>query len=213
MTTRVKICGLKTEVALDSALTAGADMIGLVFHGKSPRNVSVEAARALADRARGKAQIVALVVDPTDEILQRLADAIRPDIFQLHGEETPDRVTDVRAQFAVPVMKAISVGSRADAERARAYAGRADLILFDAKAPVQSTIPGGNGEIFDWALIDAVKDVAPWVLSGGLTPDNVASAIRATGAGAVDVSSGVERTRGVKDPDLIRAFIEAAKRA
>ena len=213
MTIRVKICGLKTEDAMRTALDAGADLVGLVFHAKSPRNVSIEVAKPLADLAREKAGIVALVVDPSDETLEAIVTAIEPGLIQLHGNETPERAAEIREHFATPVMKALQIGSRADAERARAYAGAVDLLLFDAKAPPQSNIPGGNGEVFDWTLIDGVKDIAPWILSGGLTPDNVAAAIRQTGAAAVDVSSGVERTRGEKDPGLIRAFIEAAKAA
>lgn len=213
MTTRVKICGLKTEEALRVALDSGADLVGFVFHEKSPRNISPEAAKPLAALARGKAEIVALVVDPTDATLQAILEAVKPDLIQLHGNETPDRVAEIRRRFAAPVMKALSVASKADAEQARAYAGAADVLLFDAKPPLQSDIPGGNGEVFDWTLIDAVRNVLPWVLSGGLTPENVAAAIRATGATAVDVSSGVERARGEKDPALIRAFVKAAKAA
>lgn len=213
MPARVKICGLKTDEAMDAAIDAGADLVGLVFHTKSPRNISIEAARPLAERARGKAEIVALVVDPADETLHAIVEAIRPDIIQLHGSETPERVRDIRERFAIRVMKAIQVNALADAERARDYVGAADILLFDAKAPPQSDIPGGNGEVFDWRLIEAVKDVLPWVLAAGLTPANVAEAIRRTGATAVDVSSGVERSRGEKDPELIRAFIKAAKSA
>lgn len=213
MPARVKICGLKTDEAMQAALDAGADLVGLVFHAKSPRNVSIETAKPLAERARGKAEIVALVVDPTDETLRAIVDAIRPDIIQLHGSETPERVHEIRKLFATRVMKAIQIGSRADSERAHAYANTADILLFDAKAPPQSDIPGGNGEVFDWTLIEAVRDVRPWVLAAGLTPDNVAEAIRRTGAPTVDVSSGVERARGEKDPALIRAFVKAAKSA
>jgi len=213
MPARVKICGLKTDEAMQAALDAGADLVGLVFHAKSPRNVAIEVARPLADCARGRAEIVALVVGPTDETLRTIVDAIRPDIIQLHGNETPDRAREIRKTFGIRVMKAIQIGSRADADQARAYANAADLLLFDAKAPPQSDIPGGNGEVFDWTLIEAVKNVRPWVLAAGLTPDNVAEAIRKTGAPTVDVSSGVERARGEKDPELIRAFVKAAKNA
>lgn len=213
MPARVKICGLKTDEAMRAALDAGADLVGLVFHAKSPRNVSIETAEPLADLARGRAEIVALVVDPTDETLRAIVDTIRPGIIQLHGNETPERVREIRETFGLRVMKAIQIGSRADAEQARAYADAADLLLFDAKAPPQSDIPGGNGEVFDWTLIEAVKAVRPWVLAAGLTPTNVAEAIRKTGAPTVDVSSGVERSRGEKAPELIRAFVKAAKSA
>lgn len=211
MTTRVKICGLKTAGMLTVALDAGADFVGFVFHDKSPRNVSLDAAKPLALAARSLAKIVALLVDPSDATLRAIVEAIAPDVIQLHGKETPERSAEIRRTFATPVMKALSVASTADAEQARRYAGAADMLLFDAKPPPQSNIPGGNGEVFDWSLIAAVKDVLPWMLSGGLTPENVAAAVRETGAAIVDVSSGVERTRGEKDPDLIRAFIRAAK--
>ena len=213
MTTRVKICGLKTDEAMTAALDAGADLVGLVFHEKSPRHVSIADAARLSNSARGKAEIVALVVDPSDETLRAIVEVVRPDVIQLHGMETPARVAAIRSIFRTPVMKAISIGSTADAAQARDYATAADILLFDAKAPRQSNIPGGNGEVFDWSLIDDVKGILPWMLSGGLTPANVAAAILATDAPAVDVSSGVERSRGEKDVDLIRAFIRAAKGA
>jgi phosphoribosylanthranilate isomerase len=213
MPTRVKICGLRTEAALDAALAAGADFVGFVFHDASPRHVALPEAARLAARARGKAQIVALVVDPHDAALQAIADAVHPDMFQLHGDETPDRTRAIRTRSGAKVMKAVPVATPADAAVALAFRDAADLILFDAKPPPNSPIPGGNGIPFDWRALDAVRHRLPWILSGGLTPDNVAEAIRLTGATMVDVSSGVESARGVKDAGLIRRFVDAAKAA
>jgi phosphoribosylanthranilate isomerase len=211
MTTKVKICGLKSETALEAALAGGADYVGLVFFAESPRNVSPAAAKALADKARGRARIVALTVDPDDTLIDTIAREVAPDLIQLHGEETPDRVAAIRRRSGTPVMKAIKVESAQDARQAFDYRGVADLVLFDARAPEESTRPGGNGAPFDWRLLLGVKDEVAFMLSGGLTPDNVADAIRATGAPIVDVSSGVERSPGEKDPELIRRFLRAAK--
>jgi phosphoribosylanthranilate isomerase len=211
MTTKVKICGLKTEAALEAALAGGADYVGLVFFPKSPRNVTPALAKALADKARGRAKIVALAVDPDDALLDTITAAVAPDLIQLHGEETPERVAAIRRRSGVPVMKAVKVETADDARRALAYREAADLILFDARAPADSTRPGGNGAPFDWRALLGVKDGMAFMLSGGLTPDNVAEAIRTTGAPIVDVSSGVESSPGEKDPDLIRRFLGAAK--
>jgi phosphoribosylanthranilate isomerase len=211
MSTKVKICGLKDEAGLAAALAGGADYVGLVFFPPSPRSLTPEAAAALAARARGRAKVVALLVDPDDALIERVVAATEPDLIQLHGEETPERVSEVRRRWGRPVMKAIKVDTVADACAARAYRGAADLVLFDARAPAESTRPGGNGAAFDWRLLLGVEHELPFVLSGGLTPDNVAAAVRATGAGIVDVSSGVERAPGDKDPELIRRFIHAAK--
>lgn len=213
MTTDVKICGLKTVEAVDAAVAGGADYIGLVFFAPSPRNVDVATARALADRARGKAKVVALLVDPSDDLARDVMAQVAPDIIQLHGSETPERVAAIRLATGCPVMKAIKVETAGDAAGALSYAGRADLVLFDAKAPQGTLLPGGNGVAFDWAVLDGVKDRVTYMLSGGLTPENVAEAIRVTGAGAVDVSSGVERRPGEKDTELIRRFLQAAKGA
>ena len=192
MTTKVKICGLKTEAALEAALAGGADYVGLVFFPKSPRNVTPALAKALADKARGRARIVALTVDADDALLDTIAAAVAPDLIQLHGEESPDRVAAIRRRCGIPVMKAIKVETADDARRALAYREAADLVLFDARAPADSTRPGGNGAPFDWRALLGVKDEIAFMLSGGLTPDNVAEAIRTTGAPIVDVSSGVE---------------------
>lgn len=210
-TTKVKICGLKTEVALQAALAGGADYVGLVFFPPSPRNIAPAAAKALAARARGRATVVALMVDPDDALIETVIASADPDILQLHGDETPERVSEIRRRWGKPVMKAIKVETAEDAEVAFSYRDAADLILFDARAPVDSTRPGGHGTPFDWSTLSGVKGRIPFMLSGGLTPDNVAEAIGATGAGIVDVSSGVETSPGEKDPELIRRFIRAAK--
>jgi phosphoribosylanthranilate isomerase len=211
MATKVKICGLRTQESLAAALDAGADYVGLVFFPPSPRNVDWDAARSLADAARGRARIVALAVDPDDATLEAISASASPDLIQLHGEETPGRVAEIRRKFGRPVLKAIKVASARDARAALEYRGCAEMVLFDARAPADSTRPGGNGAAFDWHILDGVKDDVAFVLSGGLTPDNVVDAIRATRAQIVDVSSGVETSPGQKDPELIRRFIRAAK--
>lgn len=213
MLTRVKICGLKTAEAVAAALDAGADYVGFVFYPRSPRNVAPAQAAMLREAASGRAAVVALVVDADDARIGEIASTVRPDMFQLHGAETPERARQVKAMTRVPVMKVIGVASAADAMRALDYAEAADMILFDAKpAPGDtSALPGGNGIPFDWRAILEVADRVPFILSGGLTCDNVAEAIRLTKAKAVDVSSGVESAPGEKDPELIRRFIRAAK--
>lgn len=213
MTIEVKICGLKTAATMQVALDAGADYVGLVFFALSPRNVTLEAAGELADIARGRAKIVALMVDADNELVDRIMPWIAPDLLQLHGSETPACVAEIKRRTGCAVMKAIKVETTADAARALDFAGIADLILFDAKAPKGAVLPGGNGVAFDWTTLDDVKDKVPYMLSGGLTPETVADAIRRTGATRVDVSSGVERSPGEKDETLIRAFIANAKAA
>lgn len=212
MPVKVKICGIKTSEALQAALDARADFIGFVFYPPSPRSLSPEAAAELAKLARGCAMTVALVVDADDALLDRIVTTVDPDMLQLHGSETPERVAEIARRWGKPVIKAIKVETAADAARAFDYSGLAQLILFDAKAPkdLAGALPGGNGLAFDWRLLDGVKDRVPFLLSGGLTPDNVADAIKATGAAIVDVSSGVETAPGVKSADLIRRFIAAA---
>jgi len=211
MPTEVKICGLKTEAALEAALTGGADYVGLVFFPPSPRNVAPETARALADKARGRARIVALMVDPEDALIDTITTSVAPDFLQLHGEETPQRAADIRRRWNTPIIKAIGVETAQDARAALGYRQAADLILFDARAPADSVRPGGNGAPFDWHTLLGVEARLPFLLSGGLTPDNVAEAIRVTGAPVVDVSSGVETSPGEKDPELIRRFLRAVK--
>jgi len=209
----VKICGLSTVATLDAALDAGADMVGFVFFSKSPRHIDWATARALGRQAKGRAKIVALSVDADDDTLKRIADALAPDLLQLHGRETPARVKQIGELFARPTMKAIGVAARVDLAQAEAYANVADLLLIDAKPPKDAVLPGGNGRPFDWSLTRDFHAAVPWLLSGGLEPDSVAAAIALSGARGVDVSSGVESAPGVKDPAKIRAFIAAARRA
>jgi phosphoribosylanthranilate isomerase len=208
----VKICGLSTPETLDAALNAGADMVGFVFFPPSPRHLSLARAHELGARVRGAGK-VALTVDADDALLAAVIDALSPDLLQLHGRETPGRVADIRRRFGIPVMKAIGVSSAADLDSVAAYAAVADRILFDAKPPRDSAIPGGNGLAFDWRLIAGVRLDRPWMLSGGLGPDNVAEAIATAHAPGVDVSSGVETAPGVKDPALIASFIARARAA
>ena len=212
MSVEVKICGLSTPETVDAAVAAGADMIGLVFFPKSPRNVSLEQAAILADRARGKTRIVTLVVDADDALLQEIAARVKPDLIQAHGSESPERIAEIGRLTGKPVIKAIRVKDEADIASAAQFSRVADLILYDAKAPetLGSSLPGGNGHAFDWGLLEGEKRPA-FMLAGGLTPENVAEAIRVTGAPVVDVSSGVETAPGIKDIGLIRKFIEAAK--
>jgi phosphoribosylanthranilate isomerase len=213
MSTKVKICGLKTETALEVALDGGADYVGLVFFPPSPRYLTLARAAAMAAKVRGRAKVVALLVDPDDTLIADVVAAAAPDILQLHGQETQERVAQIRSRWGIPVMKAVAVETAEDARAGMRFSSAADLLLFDARAPASSTRPGGNGAPFDWRLLMGVKGVAPFVLSGGLTPDNVAEAIRITEADIVDVSSGVESRPGEKDLELIRRFLRRAKGA
>ncbi|GLS42201.1 phosphoribosylanthranilate isomerase [Methylobacterium brachythecii] len=207
----VKICGLSTEPTLDGALDAGADLVGFVHFPKSPRHVSLDRAGVLSRRASGRAQRVVLLVDPDDTLVTAAVEAIAPDLIQLHGYESPERVAAIRRLAGRPVMKAVGVATRADLAAVAAYVAVADRILLDAKPPKDAVLPGGNGLVFDWDLIAHATLPADWMLSGGLTPANVRDAISRTGARAVDVSSGVESTPGIKDPAAIAAFIEAVR--
>jgi phosphoribosylanthranilate isomerase len=209
----IKICGLKTPEALDVALESGADLVGFVFFAPSPRNLGLEAARALGARVQNRAGKVALTVDATDETLLDIIAALKPDMLQLHGTETPERVVVVRTRFGLPVMKALPIAERGDLSPIRLYANVANRLIFDARAPQDATRPGGLGEPFDWTLLKGIDVGIPYMLSGGLDAGNVADAIAITGAPGVDVSSGVERAPGEKDPDKIRAFIRAARAA
>ena len=212
MSVQVKICGLSTADTMEAALALGADYVGLNFFPPSPRYVTPAKAAPLAAMARGRTKIVALIVDADDALLKDIADAVKPDYFQLHGNETPERVTAVKALTGKPVIKAIKVGGPEDVAMATEFVGVADLLLFDAKAPatLKNALPGGNGIPFDWSLLEGKRS---FMLSGGLNPANVAEAIRFTGAPIVDVSSGIESAPGKKDLGLIRKFIEAAKAA
>ncbi len=198
---------------IDAALEAGAEMIGLVFFAKSPRSVSLVEAARLADHMRGKTQIVALCVDMPLADMEQMVAQVQPDILQLHGTESTETCAQVRERFSRPVMKALGVSCAADIEAAFAYGDVIDRFLFDAKPPKNSDIPGGNGIRFDWTLLRDTKLPKPYMLSGGLDASNVAEALRVSGAPAVDVSSGVESSRGVKDPAKISAFLRAVRGA
>ena len=213
MDVRVKICGLREEAHVAAAVEAGARYVGFVFFAKSPRNVTVETAARLAATVPPGVAKVALVVDATDAELDAIVAAVPLDMLQLHGNESPDRVAGIRARFGLPVMKAVGIAGPEDVEKIALYGKVADQILVDAKAPKGAAVPGGNGLSFDWTLIARKYWPCPWMLAGGLTPDNVAEAIRLTGARQVDVSSGVELAPGVKDAGLIRAFVATAQAA
>jgi phosphoribosylanthranilate isomerase len=206
----VKICGLSTPQTLDATIAAGADLAGFVFFAKSPRHIDLDTARALGEQAAGRIQKVALTVDADDAALAEIVAALRPDMLQLHGHESPERVGAVKARFGLPVIKAIGVASAADVAAARRYDGVADWLLFDAKPAPDATVPGGAGVVFDWELLRNIS-AAKWMLSGGLDPENVAAALGQTQAPAVDVSSGVESARGVKDAGKIATFVAAVR--
>ncbi len=209
----VKICGLKTSDTLEAALVAGADMVGFVFFPPSPRHLGLEGARVLGDQVAGRAKKVALTVDADDKLLGEIVATLHPDMLQLHGKESPERVALVRTLFGLPVMKAIPVAARADLAAVRQYARVADRLLFDARAPQEATRPGGLGKPFDWTLLAGVDTTVPFMLSGGLDARNVAEALKVTNAPGVDVSSGVESEPGVKDANKIREFIATARAA
>jgi phosphoribosylanthranilate isomerase len=211
MSLTVKICGLSTPETLDAALQAGADMVGFVFFPASPRHISLETARELGRQAKGRAIKVALTVDADDTTLANIIETLRPDILQLHGKESVARLRDIKQAFGVQLMKVLAVETPADLAPLAGFAAVADRILFDARAPKDATRPGGLGAVFDWHLLQNLDLKLPFMVSGGLTADNVAEAIRVTRAGGVDVSSGVERAPGIKDPEMIRAFIRAAR--
>jgi phosphoribosylanthranilate isomerase len=209
----VKICGLSTAETLDVALDAGADAVGFVFFPPSPRHIAYAAARKLGARVNGRAEKVALSVDADDALLDAVVEALRPDALQLHGKERPARLAVIKQRFGLPVMKAIPVETRGDLAAVADYVGVADRLLFDARAPREATRPGGLGKSFDWRLLENLDPGIPFMLSGGLDAGNVAEALRITRARSVDVSSGVERAPGEKDPDKIRAFVRAARAA
>ena len=211
MSLLVKICGLSTRETLDVALDAGADMVGFVFFPPSPRHLSLELGRDLGRQVKARALKVALTVDADDATLDNIMDALSPDIFQLHGKESVARLRDIKQRFGRPVMKVVPVAISADLAVLPGYAAVADRILFDARAPKDATRPGGLGAPFDWHLLEKLDLKLPYMVSGGLHADNLAEALRVTGAGGVDVSSGVEVAPGVKDPDMIKAFIRAAR--
>jgi phosphoribosylanthranilate isomerase len=213
MSVIVKICGLSSEAALDVALDAGADMVGFVFFPPSPRNVGFDKARSLGQRVRSEVQKVALTVDADDALLEAVVGSLQPDLLQLHGQESCARIAALQRRFGLPVMKAIAVETKQDLTVVTNYVKAADRLLFDARPPREATRPGGLGKPFDWHLLEGINPGLPFMLSGGLDAGNIAQALRITRAGGVDVSSGVERAPGEKDPDKIRAFIRAARQA
>lgn len=213
MPIQVKICGITSADAADAAVRAGADFGGLAFHPGSPRNLKPEQAASLAARLRGRVRIVAFVADAANDAIAAVIAAANPDFLQLHGRETPQRVGDIRQRFGKPVIKVISVAEAADFAPVAAYELAADMLMFDAKAPQGASRPGGHGAAFDWQLLRGRKISKPWLLAGGLTAENVARAIESAQAPGVDVSSGVETAPGIKSPDMIGAFIAAARKS
>jgi phosphoribosylanthranilate isomerase len=209
----VKICGLRTRQSIDVAVAAGADMIGLVHFDPSPRHLAAADLAGLADHARGRTKVVLLTVDAPDDLLDSLVTRVRPDVLQLHGREAPERIAALKARHGLPVIKAFGIGTRSDLETARAGAGVADFLLFDARPPRDATRPGGLGAVFDWSLLADLHLPTPFLLSGGLGPTNVGGAVARVRPAGVDVSSGVERAPGEKDDELIRAFVAAARAA
>jgi len=208
----IKICGIKTESVLDAAIDAGADMVGFVHFVRSPRHLDIDRLGALVSRARGQVETCVLLVNPDNSCVVEVA-ALAPDWIQLHGPETPHRVETIRAEAGVPVMKAVPIGSAEDVKHIAAFVQAADRILLDAKPPKGAERPGGHGVTFDWGLLKALDPELSFMLSGGLTPENVGEAIRAVRPSGVDVSSGVEKLPGQKDPGLVRDFIARAREA
>ncbi|WP_295847853.1 phosphoribosylanthranilate isomerase [Tardiphaga sp.] len=211
MSLTIKICGLSTRDTLDAALASGAEMVGFVFFPPSPRHVGLDIARELGRQAKGRAIKVALSVDADDALLGNSIEALQPQILQLHGHESVARIRDIKQKFGLPVMKALAVETTTDLAALPGYAAVCDRILFDAKPPRDATRPGGLGAPFDWHLLEGLDLKLPFMVSGGLNAGNVAEALRITHAGGVDISSGVESAPGIKDPDMIRAFIRAAR--
>jgi len=209
----VKICGLSTPEAVAAALAGKAAWLGFVFFPASPRLVTAEAAARLAAAARERSRTVAVMVDPEDAEVDAVARVLKPHAIQLHGREDPRRAAAIRDRTGTEIIKALPVSGAADLDAARAFEGAADYLMFDARPPEGSALPGGVGARFDWSLLAERRFGRPWFLAGGLDPWNLAEAVRLSGAAAVDVSSGVERGPGVKDPALISAFLAAAQRA
>lgn len=209
----IKICGLKTSEAVDRAVARGATHIGFIFFPKSPRHVDPEIAAELAEPVRGRVKIVAVTVDASDEELDDIVHLLKPDVLQMHGHETPERILQVKALHGIPVMKAFSVREASDLERIDPYVGVADRFLFDAKAPAGSELPGGNGVSFDWNIMASLDASVDYMLSGGLNKDNVGLALASTRARGIDVSSGVESAPGIKDIVMIDAFFDAIAEA
>lgn len=213
MTTGVKICGLTTVETLDAALDGGASFVGAVVFPKSPRHIAPAEAASLFERARGRAKVVAVVVDPDDALLAEIARTLKPDLIQLHGSETPERAEQVRALTGAGIIKALSIRTHEDFAPAVAWEPFVDHLMFDAKPVEGSVLPGGVGARFDWSLLADRAFRSPWFLAGGLEPENLEDAVKISGAPLVDVSSGVESAPGVKDGARIAAFLEAARRS
>lgn len=214
MKTLAKICGLSSPEGVRAAMEGGASYLGFVFFDRSPRNVTPEAAARLAEPARNRGvSVVAVTVDPSDALLDHLSATLKPDLIQLHGRESPARALEIAARTGAGIVKAVSVGEPADLDKAKPFEGFAEHLMFDARAPEGSALPGGVGARFDWTMLKGRRFSRPWFLAGGLDPWNVAEALAQSGAPMVDVSSGVERGAGLKDPSLISAFLEAVRRA
>ncbi|WP_149538467.1 phosphoribosylanthranilate isomerase [Siccirubricoccus phaeus] len=209
--TLVKICGVNDAAGFDAAVAAGADLLGFVFYPPSPRAVTPAVAAGLSARAAGGPLRTGLFVDPEDALIEAVLAALKLDLIQLHGAEDPARVAAIKARFGLPVMKALGIAAPEDLAVLEAFAPVADRFLLDAKPPPGASLPGGNAAPFDWRLTAGRVIPRPWLLAGGLTPESVAEALRQSGAPGVDVSSGVERARGVKDPARIREFVAAAR--
>ena len=207
----VKICGISTVDDVRACAGAGANYMGLVFFETSPRNITIPAARDLALAAPMGLAKVALVVNPSDAELDAIAGTVPLDMIQLHGRETPERVAEVKARYGLPVMKAVGIADANDLPKLESYFGVADQILVDAKPPKGGELPGGNGLSFDWRLIAGRRWPCPWMLAGGLTPENVAEAVKMTGTKQVDVSSGVEDAPGQKNAELIQKFVQSSR--
>lgn len=213
MSLDVKICGLRTPEAVDAALAGGATHVGFIFFPKSPRNVTPDEAARLRTPVRGAVKAVAVTVDAEDAQLDEIVDVMKPDMLQLHGKESPERVLALKARYRLPVIKALSVSEAADLERLRPFFGAADRFLLDAKPPAGSELPGGNGVAFDWSILQKLEKGTDYLLSGGLTPANVGEALRQASPAGLDVSSGVESAPGIKDVKLIEAFFRAVRDA
>ncbi len=209
----IKICGLKTDEALAAALAGGASHVGFIFFAKSPRYVDPAEAGRLRQAARGKASAVAVTVDAGDAFLDEMVAKMSPDMLQLHGSETPERVVEVKARYGLPVMKALSLSEAADIERIKPFIGIADRFLFDAKPPKGSELPGGNGVAFDWRILAGLDAGVDYMLSGGLNAANIGDALQLANPPAIDISSGVESAPGVKEPALIEQFFRAVRAA
>ena len=207
----IKICGLKTPDALDAALAGGASHVGFIFFAKSPRNVEPETAAALRQAAKGSAQAVAVTVDAEDAFLDAIVDAMAPDMLQLHGKESPERVAEVKARYGLPVMKAFAISEAADIAGITPFRDVADRFLFDAKPPKGSELPGGNGVSFDWRLLAGLDRSIDYMLSGGLNAANISDALRLANPPGIDISSGVESAPGVKDAALIEDFFKSVR--